>query len=134
MKSYTDIGQSKRLAEILPAESADMYWAERYAGKVMLNGQYIVDKEPLYYPCLVKPSKGNYSQDIVRDIPCWSLSALLDVLPLEVSINKQTDGVDTYYYIATCDAHYCDVYSHRHINVVDACYEMIVKLHELKLL
>lgn len=26
MKAYTDIAQSKRLAEILPLESADMYY------------------------------------------------------------------------------------------------------------
>ena len=26
IKSYTDISQSKKLAEILPLESADMYW------------------------------------------------------------------------------------------------------------
>ena len=28
MKSYTDISQSKKLAEILPIESADMYYSE----------------------------------------------------------------------------------------------------------
>ena len=29
MKSYTDIKQSRKLAEILPIESADMWWVER---------------------------------------------------------------------------------------------------------
>ena len=33
MKNYTDIEQSKKLAEILPIESADMWYAEVYEGK-----------------------------------------------------------------------------------------------------
>ena len=34
MKAYTDVEQSKKLAEILPIESADLWWAERYAGRM----------------------------------------------------------------------------------------------------
>ena len=30
MKAYTDIEQSKKLAEILPVESADMYYLNRH--------------------------------------------------------------------------------------------------------
>lgn len=112
MKSYTDLPQSKKLAEILPNETSDMYY---WCGESIRFG-------------------GCKAQDKDYDIPCWSLAALLDILPLEVSFNKQTDGVDTYYYIASCDGRYCDVYSHRHINVVDACYEIILKLKERNLI
>lgn len=126
MKSYTDIAQAKKLAEILPHESADMWWAERYAGKVMLNGQYVVDKVPLYYPCLVQPSKDNYSQDTVRDIPCWSLVALLKQIPYATL--EEVNGA------WSCTSYNKD--KHEHVfgkitdNPVDACYELIIQLHD----
>ena len=121
IKSYTDIEQSKVLAEILPLDSADYFY--KYC-----IGHY----NSIYYRLETYPyNKGGNKN---HDIPCWSLAALLDILPLEVSFNKQTDGVDTYYYIASCDARYCDVYSHRHINVVDACYEMVTILKERNLI
>ena len=121
IKSYTDIEQSKVLAEILPLDSADYFY--KYC-----IGHY----NSIYYRLEMYPyNKGGNKN---HDIPCWSLAALLDILPLEVSFNKQTDGVDTYYYIASCDARYCDVHSHRHINVVDACYEMVTILKERNLI
>ena len=127
MKSYTDLEQSKKLSEILPAESADMVYIKHSSSD---NPVWEFNED---FPPMIL---GNIpiSEMTVEVLPCWSLTALLDVLPLEVSFNKQTDGVDTYYYIASCDARYCDVYSHRHINIVDACYETIVKLKELNLL
>ena len=136
MKTYTDVEQSKKLAEILPPESADMWWAERYAGRVMANGQYIVEEKPVYYPSLTKPSNDNYSQDTIKDVPCWSLSALLDVLPDEVGDNH-------YLTLDKEGKEYCCCYednngnSFRHCfsdNPVDACTEMIIKLNELKML
>jgi hypothetical protein len=66
MKSYTDLEQSKKLAEILPLESADNYYSwhdERY---------YVVNKD-CPYPYSLK-----------EKIPCWSLAALLQVLPLGI--------------------------------------------------
>ena len=93
MKAYTDLEQSKKLAEILPLESVDMWWAERYAGQVMANGQYVVEEKPVYYLSLSKPSNYNYSQDTVKDIPSWSLAALLNVLPKV--INNETLFIET---------------------------------------
>ena len=74
MKSYTNIEQSKKLAEILPLESADNYYSwhdERY---------YVVNKD-CPYPYSLK-----------EKIPCWSLAALLQVLPL--GIYDEFDGCD----------------------------------------
>ena len=34
MKSYTDLEQSKKLAEILPPESADMCWTNHCYGRI----------------------------------------------------------------------------------------------------
>ena len=65
MKSYTDIEQSKKLAEILPIESADMHYERAY----------FEGKQSDWFIALGRPIK---SDDI---IPCWSLAALLNVLP-----------------------------------------------------
>lgn len=63
MKAYTDLEQSKKLAEILPIMSADM----RYAP--------FGDTHPWVWNEEVRLlEKGS--------VPCWSLAALLDVLPL----------------------------------------------------
>ena len=128
MKSYTDLEQSKKLAEILPTESADMWWAERYAGQVMPNGLYIVEENPVYYPSLTNPSKSNNSQDVIKAIPCWSLAALLNVLP-DPSLHEIFSGW-------RCDSNNKEctscIFGEESDNSVDACYKMIVKLHELK--
>ena len=136
MKSYTDIEQSKKLAEILPIESADMWWAERYEGHTTMDYQYVVEETPYYYLSLKKPSIDNYSQDAINDIPCWSLAALLDIMP---------DRIDDSHFL-TLDKEgkeYCCCYedingnSFKHEfanNAIDACVEMILKLHELKML
>lgn len=132
MKIYTDINQSKVLAEILPIESSDMWWAERYAGRVE-GYEYIVEETPVYYLSFTKPSVGNYSQDTIKDIPCWSLSALLDVLP---------EGIIENYYVPNLqkeNGKYSIAYGNEELlciadNPIDACYGMILKLHEQKVL
>lgn len=131
IKSYTSLEQSKVLADILPIESADMWWAERYAGKVMENGEYIVEEKPVYYLCLTKPSNDNYSQDVVNDIPCWSLAALLSILPLPM-LSKDNIGKDKIGWRISVYPDNCRYDSDWYDNPIDPCYEMILKLHELK--
>ena len=114
MKSYTDLEQSRKLAEILPLESADMYF------------------EPSTGFC-TEPSEvrvGDIKYAHPRSIPCWSLAALLDVLPQIV--NTQTLFIETS--AALWHIGYRDVYIARSENLVDACCEIIEKLHELNLL
>lgn len=69
IKSYTDLEQAKKLKEILPAESADMYYFDNLP---VPKVGYSVEVEKLY-------SKTN-----IDYIPCWSLAALLQVLPLGI--------------------------------------------------
>ncbi|MBR4552868.1 MAG: hypothetical protein IKO20_04010 [Bacteroidaceae bacterium] len=141
IKAYTDIEQSKKLTEILPLESADMWWAERYAGQVMENGQYIIEEKPVYYLSLSKPSIDNYSQDIIKDIACWSLAALLNVIDQVKTIRNQrvTMLVGKYvwqhWYVEMAKVlnENSDVLVSSK-ELIDACYEMIIKLHEQKLL
>ena len=146
MKIFTDLEQSKKLAEILSIESADMWWAERYAGRVegyeyiveekpfyYLCYEYIVEEKPFYYLSFTKPSVGNYSQDTIKDIPCWSLSALLDVLP---------EGIIENYYVPNLqkeNGKYSIAYGNEELlcvadNPIDACVEMIVKLKNMNFL
>jgi hypothetical protein len=66
MKSYTDIEQSRKLAEILPLESADM-WFHPYP-----NDEYWYDV----------PNIGNADLKY-NQLPCWSLASLIDVLPAD---------------------------------------------------
>ena len=106
MKSYTDLEQSKKLAEILPLESADYCWG--------------IDDETLHYnsspyPCAWKDytCKEYY-------IPCWSLAALLKLIPnfnmfkrtIECKIETTNHSIDK-----ACD-------------LVDAAFEMICWLKE----
>lgn len=134
MKSYTDIEQSKKLAEILPIESADMWWSKNF----------------IYYnPTATIGISAEYSNVYTYkfgedDIPCWSLAALLEVLPL-VEVHQQTDGHKKYYYV---EIYTKEIYTklkrmnkeeiclstERHENSVDACVEMVLKLKERNLL
>jgi len=115
IKSYTDLEQSKKLAEILPLESADMYYTPP-----------LIKGHTDYIPHLKRKLPIDWG--IEQAIPCWSLAALLNVLPpihhlkpiLDLEENSiQYSGIDIY---VKAD------------NPVDACYEVILKLHELNLL
>ena len=123
MKSYTDISQSKKLEEILPLKSADMwYWEWPTAPK------YNNYEHPMFH-------KGN---DIVN-VPCWSLTALLDVLPkhikdynvLRIDIGEKDFSM---WYDEIGFGVNSDLPDITMEEPIDACYEMILKLHELKML
>ena len=115
IKSYTDIEQSKKLTEILPLESADMYWylATKGNPKAMFNEGYNE-----YGDC---------------ELPCWSLSALLDVLPNGTDIVKDEADTENEKYMCTVGIK-DDTISTFGNNPVDACVAMIEKLHKLNLL
>ena len=116
MKAYTDIEQSKKLAKILPIESADMHYI------LMPDGAYN------HFPLTGR--KIELAED--TDIPCWSLASLLDVLP-RVDIEKEICSDDTFDY--RVKAYIGDGYIGEWFdNTVDACVEMIIKLNELNLL
>ena len=121
IKSFTDLEQSKKLAEILQYRSADMYYPAEGAS-------------PRFGVALL----------ISTNIPCWSLAALYNILP-NTEYNSTTlsrggwkieppEYVDTWF----CEYEDGDDCT-RDITVeadnpVNACYEMIIKLHELNLL
>ena len=124
MKAFSDLEQSKKLAEILPIESADMYWwssGKRYYIEAMDDGDF------------------NEKEGHIR---ARSLAALINIIPQELFdgeyIINITEGIYNKWIITY------DHYENRNHsfyglsagadNLVDACYEMIIKLHELNLL
>lgn len=121
MKAYTDTEQSKKLTEILPLESADMYYSATMYGKrqeiIWTSWEVNLDFD-----------------DRIRDrheytVPCWSLAALLSVL----SCPELTQTSDGRWMIRTWYKYH--PYSVGGVgDPVDACVEMIIKLHELNLL
>lgn len=119
MKSFTDKEQSKKLVEILPIESADMFYT------LIDQGLYLEVKQG------IEPSKD--------DIPCWSLAALLDIIPkrikdyniLRIDIGEKDFAIwyDEIGYGVNNDLPDITMES-----AVDACVTMIEKLHEQNIL
>lgn len=130
MKSYTDLEQSKKLAEILSLESADMHYAR------IKDAFESFDWDPLLSPipklCAI----------YVENIPCWSLAALLDVLESEIDgeggetyqLNIEKDGTwwNVWYRELYDEANPIEIESTEEL--IDACYEMIIKLNKRGLL
>lgn len=118
IKAYSDLEQSKVLAEILPIESADMFLALN--GTIPVMSKYIDD--------------GLVTADNTA-IPCWSLAALISILPDEI----KHDGIVNNLWITSKDVSY---YSQEYDSflyceegcTIDACVEMIIKLRESNLL
>ena len=135
IKSYTDIEQSKKLAEILPLESADMVYI-KHATSSNLNWRFDDDIPPMIL------GKTSIKDMTVEVLPAWSLAALLEQLHYEVC---DDDGYSTYLQINKDDDMYQLEYTDpsgifesietdRHEHFVDACVAMVEKLHKLNLL
>ena len=136
MKSYTDIEQSKVLAEILPLESADMWWA--WYSNPLSNGHY--DNFPIFCKPVCNPDES---------VPCWSLAALSGVMPQITEWNTPYGHKNDK--LSQFEPKICNIWEHSIIpsfkvsygnglstdiydNPVDACVAMIEKLNELKML
>ena len=123
IKSYTDIEQSKKLAEFLSPESADLKW-------FFWKEESIAAKSPSFG--FNKETAEFYKETNAVYLPCWSLSALLSVLP-KPKIYYSTDKTKRWY---------CECWDKmgnyigytKEDNPIDSCVNMIKKLHELKML
>lgn len=120
IKSFTDISQSKVLAEMLPLESADMYF---------IGHQSIFDPEWEYEDTPEVRGKYIAFDDKRIFYPCWSLAALLGVLP-EIQGGKPIIALDDNYITYP---HMSDLHT-KADSLVDACVAMILKLKENKLI
>ena len=121
IKSFTSLEQSKKLAEILPIESADMFYNEEPEDETYPKD--IVDTE---YPMILKEGHIRFLEEY--GIPCRSLVALLNVLPKGYSLGRRING--KYYVCMTNVKHNISEFD----NSIDACVAMIERLHEFKIL
>lgn len=127
MKAYTDLQQSKKLAEILSLETADMVLLheEPYeTSDSKFDGIYQVLCVP--FNKYDKSWKQKYKN--ISYFPCWSLAALIEALPKVYELKPLIDLEENSIMYSGL---YIDVTAN---NIFDACIDMIVKLHELKLL
>ena len=138
IKAYTDLQQSKKLAEILPIESADMWWSRCTItdfGDGVLKVSYAIE------PCNISQFRNTR-----EDVPCWSLASLLDILPknegIDCSIsfgyyNGKGEYIEKWLCAFEKEGETTDDFIIETIdgdNPIDACVAMIEKLNELKML
>jgi hypothetical protein len=132
-KSYTDISQSKKLTEILPLDSADMKW-------FFWKEEIDAPKTPTFG--YSKTAAESYKDTEAVYLPCWSLATLISIIPQEIFdgeyIINITEGCDnrwvlTYDHFENRNHSYYSL-STGADNLVDACYELILKLNKLNLL
>ena len=113
-KICTSLEQSQKLLELgIDINTADMFYT------IIDQGLYLEVKQG------IEPSKD--------DIPCWSLAALLDILDYP-QLSKDKLGGGKVGWMVSVYPNDCRYDSCWHDNPVDACIEMIIKLHELNLL
>ena len=114
MKAYTSIEQSKKIAEILPLESADGYWFKGFPS------------QPYMVYTKGTPNPGEH-------ISCWSLATLINIINENYYTTLYHDGVawniDIIHHDNVKEKH--SVYAN---TPVDACYEILLKLYKRNLL
>lgn len=136
MKSCTDIEQSKILNNILPYDTADMYY------------QYVLPwSSTLHFvPAIGNPSEALkwYNMGYEKTgqppmelnnfcVPCWSLTALLDILNNKAySIDEDATVTLSSYKTVEWDLSIINSGLETVINSdpIDACVEMILKLKD----
>ena len=123
MKAYTDLEQSRKLAEILPLESADMhYWKRTWK-----ENDYAISVGHS------KELQEGFESEFIEYIPCWSLAALLEIIPWG-QVNRMTNS-NKWEASSWINSNFVpEFYVEGYDNPVDACYEMIIKLNKQKLL
>lgn len=125
MRGYTTVEQSKKLAEFLPIESADMAWCNssikgiNYINPFSANLHTVKEMREAF-------DEGLRGWDKYWElIPCWSLAALLGVYPMVVGRD-----MDMY----CCWQNSKNLHSRHYDNPVDACVEMVELLHKENLI
>ena len=125
IKSYADLQQSKKLAEILPIESADMAYIWHATSD---NPAFRFDDD--MPPMVLKDIP---IEEITADtLPCWSLAALLNLMicPKLEEYVKGVWDLTTF----TDETLKTPIEIQDSKDPIDACYKMILELNELNLL
>ena len=127
MKGYTDIEQSKRLAEILPLETADRAYILHSTSD---NPTWRFDGVPMVLGDVP------INEITAETLPCWSLAALLKYLSeikpqVYTPVLFPSEGKWILQFAEYGHGNVCEVSCD---NPIDACHEVILKLNELKML
>ena len=113
MKSYTDLEQSKKLAEILSYDTVDQIWVD--VPNSFTQYRHEGDIPYLYYSGI--------------GIPCWSLSALLNIINKNFYPNIFHDGEAWNIEVTHHDNNAIKYETHCN-DVIDGVFEIIINLHE----
>lgn len=119
IKSYTDIEQSKKLAKILPLESADMFYNEEPEDKT-----YPKDIVDIEYPMILREGHIRFLEEY--GIPCWSLAALLSIFDC-YEINNFGNNIQF-------DAKGIALSTKENETILDIVVDTIILLHKQNLL
>lgn len=116
IKTFTSLDQSKKLAEFLPVWSADLCYLSKNGKGV----EYFEDPDTI---------DGTLELDDT-DVLCWSLAALLSVVPKELCITTElvwdTSDENKRWHVYSKHKEY----SHYASNPIDAAVELIFELKE----
>ena len=104
IKAFTDLPQSKKMMEFLPPESADMHY--------IIMGD---DEDPQSMVGL-----GEYI-GMLPTIPCWSLAALIDVIPYAIHISDNHEMLLYHLHKAICLS-FLQLYIHS-LSTYGVCYQ-----------
>lgn len=120
-KEYTSLEQAKHLFGIgINPESADMWYGELATGIIIpIVGDYAFEmrcREAKYY----------LKQSYKMVSPCWSLSALLELMPYDYILHKYNGK-----FFIVHDYSYC---TSNHFTPVDAAVEMVEMLKRAKII
>ena len=129
-KNCTDIEQSKKLIELgVDVKTADMYYSHEF-----------VNSAGDYYKLNIAPEGYFDDEEILgSDIPAWSLAALLDLMPYEITIKE--DNTPYRLLVTHKLVHYPrlttmwpSIYSVEANTTLDAAFEVICELLEDKII
>lgn len=113
IKSYSDLQQSKKLAEFLPLESADMFF-------ICVGNREIIR---------INDNIKDYNH--WDTYPAWSLAALLEVLKNKIVYGGNDSENWFVSYTKKNPTKTIFIYKE---NLIDACYEAILNLNKEELL
>ena len=129
MKSYTNIEQSKKLAKILPIDTADCCYIMYCTSD---NPEWRYEGQPPMFLGDIP-----ITEIEAEHIPCWSLTTLFNVMPKTLEYGRPILGTnyEGFYFVQYRDASMDYVNGTScYNNPIDACYEMIMFLHKENLI
>ena len=117
---WTTLEESKQLIEAgLPVETADMSYTWNFD-----DSRYIITTTPAKNWIIPKYAE---STKIKQVLPCWSLGALVHLLPLNIQTSKLYSGYPIVAYCIDQSLHSM-TFAEKRETLIEACVEMTIWL------